>query len=144
MSSRNSVGVHSIAYGPSGRGVVTDRATCHQAPRAAGSKNAFSTRPDGAAMTAVTSRLGVGGIAKLGIWNLEVRIRDHEFQIPDSQILNYCAGAVVRGCCVRARVTISLTSRINVGTWYGIPSLIVHSIPPPCAACTRSFGPIAE
>ena len=31
----------------------------------------------------------------------------------------------------RAWATMSLTSCISVGTWYGMPSLIVHSMPPP-------------
>src|SRR3954470_15029874 len=60
ISSRNSVGGHSMAYGPSSRGVVTERLTCHQALSAAASKKARMTRPAGAAMIAVTSRLGAG------------------------------------------------------------------------------------
>src|SRR5262249_42692730 len=64
-SSRKSVGAHSIAYGPSTRGVVTDRATCHQACSAAPSKNAFSTWLMGALITICTSR--PGGVAVLVI-----------------------------------------------------------------------------
>jgi hypothetical protein len=35
-----------------------DRVTCHQAPSASGSKNDLNTRPAGAAMVDVRSRLG--------------------------------------------------------------------------------------
>ena len=38
----------------------------------------------------------------------------------------------------RAAATISRVSFISVGTWYGMPSLMVHSMPPPCA--TFTFG----
>jgi hypothetical protein len=49
--------------------------------------------------------------------------------------------AVVRLRSSRALLTMSLTSRISVGTWYGTPSLIVHSMPPPCTDLARgSFG----
>src|SRR5579872_1309321 len=60
ISSRKSVGAHSNAYGPNARGVVTECATCHHAPSASASKNAFSTRWAGAAMTIETSRWGAG------------------------------------------------------------------------------------
>src|SRR3989449_10454464 len=50
--------------------------------------------------------------------------------------------AVVLGRRSRALTTMSFTSRISVGTWYGMPSLIVHSMPPPRAFCTRSPDPI--
>src|SRR4029078_10104279 len=41
--------------------------------------------------------------------------------------------AVVFAASRRAVATISRTSAISVGTWYGIPSLIVHAMPPPWA-----------
>ena len=51
------------------------------------------------------------------------------------------SAAVVRARSSRAFATISFTSRISVGTWYGTPSLIVHSMPPPCTDFARgSFG----
>src|SRR6516162_3705265 len=59
-SSRNSVVGHSIAYGPSTRGVVTERVTRHQAVSASASKNAVNTRGAGAAIVAEMSRLGTG------------------------------------------------------------------------------------
>src|SRR4051794_27459681 len=80
ISSRNSVGGHSMAYGPSSRGVVTECATCHQALSAAGSKKACMTRPAGAAMIAVTSRLGAGAklwLAGGGVDALRASARDH-------------------------------------------------------------------
>ena len=73
-SSRKSVGAHSIAYGPSTRGVVTECATCHQAPSASASKNAFSTRPGGAAMTRSTSRLGAAWTRELSAGSASGRL----------------------------------------------------------------------
>src|SRR3954462_1125891 len=80
ISSQKSVGCHSMAYGPSSRGVVTECATCHQALSAAGSKNARMTRPAGAAMIVVTSRLGAGAklwLAGGGVDALRASARDH-------------------------------------------------------------------
>jgi alpha-N-arabinofuranosidase len=52
----------------------------------------------------------------------------------------YCCD-VDRGRSARAFVTMSLTSFMSVGTWYGMPSLIVQSMPPPCTVFTLgSFG----
>src|SRR3954469_14928318 len=49
-----------------GRGVVTDRATCHQMARACGSKNAASTRVGAALMSSACSNSGDGSAAPPG------------------------------------------------------------------------------
>ena len=52
---------------------------------------------------------------------------------PDSSgFRSYSRPAVVLPRSARALPTMSRTSRISVGPWYGMPSLIVHSTPPPC------------
>src|SRR5262245_63884585 len=96
-SSRYSVGGHSIAYGPSTRGVVTERAACHHAPSAAGSKNDRSTVSAGALITIEISSL--------------------------------CAAALfISSASSREQHCPHLTPQL--GTLFGMPSLIVHSIPP--------------
>src|SRR2546422_6832963 len=49
---------------------------------------------------------------------------------------SYCCGEVVRVRSARPLATRSFTSLTSAGTWYGMPSLIVHSMPPPCTLFT--------
>src|SRR5262249_31786219 len=82
ISSQKSVGAHSTTYGPSGRGVVTECDTCHHAVSASASKKAFITRPAGAVMIAVTSRLGAARLLSRGrVDALGSRARHHLFDL---------------------------------------------------------------
>src|SRR6478672_11955316 len=65
-SSRNSVGVDSIAYGPRIRGVVTARLACHHVASASGSKNARITTAGGTATNASRSRAVIPLIRRAG------------------------------------------------------------------------------
>jgi hypothetical protein len=60
MSSASIVGGHSTANTPIGRGVVTERATCHHTVSACGSKNAASTRVGAALISSECSNSGDG------------------------------------------------------------------------------------
>src|SRR4051812_9828777 len=77
-------------------------------------------------------------LTRIELLPLETELKPSAYSITLLAIAQSRALLVDRPPAARAFRTMSLTSFINVGTWYGMPSLIVHSIPPPCTSFT--FG----